>query len=105
MRNSPERTCRICFLVLANVGFGFLGVGLIMPILPYFQLDAVLTPSELADPQKVASTLALLKKAVGNEGLLWALGGLVVIVTSVIGYRATNDLPAVFLRSKPTNLD
>ncbi len=71
------------------IGVLFMLVGLIVvPILPYAQLDAVLTRSELADPAKRADTLALLKKASGNQWLLWTVGGLAVTAVSAIGLRA-----------------
>jgi hypothetical protein len=89
MRNPRERVCRICFGVLLAVGIGFLFVGLVVvPLLPHLQLDAVLTPWELADRQKRDATLVMLKRAAGNQWLFWAAGGLVVTVTSVVGLRA-----------------
>jgi len=89
VRTSQERICRICFGILLAVGTGFVFVGLlVVPILPLFQLDAVLSPSELADPVKRDATRALLEKAAGNQWLFWVAGGLVVTCTSAIGLRA-----------------
>jgi hypothetical protein len=89
MRTSRERTCRTCFGILLAIGVLFLFVGLlVVPVLPYFQLDAVLSPGELADPAKRAASLALLQKASGNQWLLWTAGGLAVTVASAVGLRA-----------------
>jgi hypothetical protein len=73
MREPRERVCRTCFGVLLAVGIGFLFVGLVVvPVLHYFQLDAVLTRRELADRQKHHATLVMLKRAAGNQWLFWA---------------------------------
>jgi amino acid transporter len=89
VRFSREHICQICFGVLLLVGVGFLFVGLaVVPLLPHFQLDAVLSPGELANPDKRDATLSLLKKAAGNQWLFWAAGGLVVTCTSAIGLWA-----------------
>lgn len=92
MSDSREKTRRTCFGVLLAVGVGFLFLGLtVVPRLPYFQLDTVLSPSELADPHRRAETLALLQRASGNEWLLWVAGGLVVVVASGIGLRTSRS--------------
>ena len=61
---------------------------LLVPALPYFQLDAVLTPQQLADVQTRDATLALLKKASGNIWLLWFVAGLAVTSCAGIGLAA-----------------
>ncbi len=79
----------ICFAVLLVVGVGFLFIGLVViPVLPYFQLDAVLTPAELADESKKEVTLAMLKRAAGNAWVLWSGAGLVVGTVSALGLWA-----------------
>lgn len=71
------------------VGVGFVAIGLVViPVLPYFQLERVLSPAELADKSKSAATLALLERAAGNTWLFWSLGGLFVIVLSAVGLWA-----------------
>ncbi len=89
MTTSRERTCRACLGVLLATGVFFLVVGLlVVPVLPHIQLDAVLSPGELADPAKRAATITLLQKASGNQWLLWTAGGLAVTVVSAVGLRA-----------------
>jgi hypothetical protein len=61
----------------------------LVPALPHFQLDAVLTPQQLADVQTRDTTLALLKKASGNTWLLWFVAGLVVTTCAAIGLAAS----------------
>ena len=106
MSNQRGCVCRICFGLLLAAGIGFLLVGLVVvPVLPYFQLDAVLTRTELADRQKSDATLVLLKKAAGNQWLFWSAAGLVVTVTSAVGLRAALGLEGSedqHLRAKPT---
>src|SRR5579883_173765 len=92
MQTAPGRITQTCFIVLIAVGLGFLFVGLLVkPIMPYIQLDRVLTPEELLDPNKRDATVALLKKAAGNEWLFWTASGLVVTVTSGIGLRTIRE--------------
>jgi hypothetical protein len=62
---------------------------LLVPVIPHFQLDAVLTPQQLADPQTRQTTLALLKQASGNVWLLWFGAGLAVTVSAGIGLVAS----------------
>jgi len=61
----------------------------LVPALPYFQLDVVLTPQQLTDVQTRQTTLALLKKASGNTWLLWFVAGLVVTGWAAIGWVAS----------------
>ena len=90
MRNQNLSVIRGCFLVLLGVGVFLLMTGTILePISPHFALDRVLTPAELHDPDKMASTLALLQKAQGNRWLLWTLTGIVVLFISGLGLWVT----------------
>ena len=69
----------------------FLIVGIfVIPTLPYIQLDAVLSGEELDNDALRESTLALLKKASGNQWALWALGGVAQLAIGVLGLRANN---------------
>jgi hypothetical protein len=96
MRDRREQICLICFGVLLAVGIGFLLMGLfVVPLMPHFQLDVVLSPSELADPQRRSQTLALFKAASGNQWLFWSLGGLVIILASGSGLWAALGLGCV----------
>jgi hypothetical protein len=80
---------RICFGVLMGVGVAFVALGLtVIPLMPYFQLDAVLLPADRNDPNCRAETLAVLNRAAGNQWLFWTGGGLLVIVKSGIGLRS-----------------
>jgi len=89
MQCRSARAPKLCFAAMLAVGVGFVAIGLVViPVLPYFQLDRVLSPAELADESKSAATLALLEKAAGNAWLLWSLGGLVVMVLSSVGLWA-----------------
>jgi hypothetical protein len=89
MPTSQVRICRICFGVLLALGVGLLVMGLIIvPVLPHFQLDVVLTPAELADTQKREATLRMLRMATGNQWLFWTGAGLVASCASSIGLRA-----------------
>jgi hypothetical protein len=86
MPTSQARICRICFGVLLALGVGLLVMGLlIVPVLPHFQLDVVLTPAELADTHKREATLRMLRIAIGNQWLFWTGAGLVAICASSIG--------------------
>jgi hypothetical protein len=94
MRSAPQGICRICFGVLLALGLGLLAAGLaVVPILPHFQLDAVLTREELTDAPKRAAMLALLKNANGNLWLFWAGAGLVAICASALGLWALGEVP------------
>jgi len=59
------------------------------PSLPYLQLDVVLTPAELADPEKKKAALELLKAAQGkNFWSHWPVTGAAISILSVIGLLA-----------------
>jgi hypothetical protein len=62
---------------------------IIVPILPHFQLDAVMTRDELIDKRKRESMLALLRNANGNLGLAWAGAGLITICAGSCGLWAS----------------
>ena len=77
------------FGIVAAMGLAFLVWGLLLvPAMPYFQLDAVLTSAELADRRKCAATLAGLKEAWGDEGPRSALKGIAVGAAGGIGLLA-----------------
>lgn len=84
------RVCRISLTICAVVGASLmLAAILIVPSLAYFQLDRVLTPEQLADPQTREATLVLLKKAGGNMWLVWFGAGLAVAVSAGVGLIAS----------------
>lgn len=86
---SPQRTCKICFSLLLALGILWTAIGLlVIPALPYVQLDAVLTMEELRDSAKREATLKLLQKAQGNESPFWTAAGLLVAGISVTGLKA-----------------
>lgn len=90
MTNRHEVIARFCFASLLVVGLGLLLIGLVIePMTPYIALDCVLTPTELADPIKRESMMAVLEKAEGNRWLLWALAGIIVIALSGVGLWTT----------------
>lgn len=85
-----SRLATLCFILLLIIGLGFLLIGLFaIPMLPYFQLDAVLTPADLADQSKKEATLAVLKRAGGNAWIFWSGGGLLVVCFSILGLWAS----------------
>lgn len=87
---TPVRTCQCGFLLVMLTGAGFLAIGLfVVPILPYFQLDVVLSPAELADARVCGSTLEMLKAAGGNLWLMWTVAGIVLASIGTIGFRAS----------------
>lgn len=69
-----------------------LAADVLVPSLPHFQLDAVLTPQQLADVRTRDTTLALLKRASGNTWLLWFVAGLVVTSCAAIDLAAYRPL-------------
>jgi hypothetical protein len=89
MTMRPISVCRVSLAACATIGIGLiLAAVLLVPVLPHVQLDVVLTPRELADPQTRQTTLALLKKASGNQWLLWLGAGLAVTMSAGIGLVA-----------------
>ena len=90
-------TTRLCFIGTILLGLGFLLVGLvIIPVIPHFQLDVVLTQDELTDDALRNSTLAMLKKASGNQWVVWTIGGVGQLVLGIAGLMSI---------SKPTHQD
>lgn len=86
----PIDLCRLSLAACAAVGICFMVAALVLvPALPYFQLDVVLTPEQLTDVQTRQTTLALLKKVSGNTWLLWFVAGLVVTGWAAIGWVAS----------------
>lgn len=86
----PIDICRLSLAACAAVGVCFMLVAvLLVPVLPHFQLDAVLTPQQLADVETRDATLALLKRASGNTWLFWFVAGLVVTGCAVVGLVAS----------------
>ena len=81
-------------MVCLLVGLGFVTLGFtIVRVLPYAQLDSALTPEELSDKAIHDKTLALLKRASGNQWLFWVVGGLVVTAASILGLWAVQSDP------------
>jgi hypothetical protein len=86
VRSFGEKIPTICLAAQLILGLLLLVVGLfVMPTMPYFQLDRVLTPTELEDDNKRTATLELLMKAGGNQWLLWTIAGSTTVVLSVLG--------------------
>ncbi len=82
----------LCFALTVAIGFGFLFLSLtLIPILPLFQLDAVLTQEQLRDKELRESTLKMLQKASGNQWILWAIAGLAQITIGVSGLFLSKD--------------
>jgi hypothetical protein len=85
-----------CFTAMLLIGLGFLLIGVcVVPVLPYFQLDAVLDDDELADAAKKAATLEILKRASGNQWVFWTVGGGAVAAISALGlWKNRRSTPA-----------
>lgn len=82
-------TIRLCFIGTILLGSAFLIFGLILiPVMPHFQLDVVLTQEELKDETLRETTLAMLKKASGNQWVIWTLGGAAQLAIGVVGLMA-----------------
>ncbi len=82
-------TTRLCFIATIFLGLAFLFFGIILiPVLPHFQLDVVLTQEQLKDDTLRESTLAMLKKASGIQWLIWTIGGAAQLTIGVIGLLA-----------------
>jgi hypothetical protein len=80
--------CKVCFSALILVGVGFLAMGLLVrPNRPHFQLDAVLTPEELANDEERQATPTLLKKLArgNNNWIFWTVSGALVTAVSTFG--------------------
>ena len=85
----PQRTCRISLAVCFAMGALLMIIAvLLVPALPHFQLDRVLTFEELVDPATREATLTLLKKAQGNSYLALFLAGAIVAVAAGVGLFA-----------------
>ncbi len=95
--NASNAPARFCFKALLVVGLVLLLFGLfVVPVSPQFQLDAVLSKAEFADQGKRQATLELLKRASGNQWLLWSVTGALVSSLSAIGLwncRRMSDKP------------
>jgi hypothetical protein len=93
---NPPKICTVCFIGVIVLGVGFVAIGLLLtPVLPYFQLDAVLSPKELADPQVRDVTLAILEKAGGNQWLMWSLAGVMFCAIGGVGLFALMRMHAL----------
>jgi hypothetical protein len=93
---APPRICTVCFVAVISLGVGFIAVGtLVIPVLPYIQLDVVLSLKELADSQIHDATLSMLKKAGRNQWLMWSLAGAILCVIGGIGLRTSLQLQAL----------
>jgi hypothetical protein len=80
---------RACFAAVVFIGLSFVFNGLIIiPARPNFQLDAVLTPAELADATQRNATLAMLKRAAGNDWLFWTGSGILIVAFAAVGLWA-----------------
>jgi hypothetical protein len=72
--------------LLLAIGVCLVGMGtLVVPALPYRQLDVVVTADERADESKRAAALEMLKRANGNAWLYWTIAGVGVIGLSAMG--------------------
>ena len=79
---------RKLFLVQLAGGLLILAWGLlVVPILPYVQLDVVLTPEQLRDQALKQQTLTMLQQIERHDMIWAAAAGLFVVVTSAIGLR------------------
>lgn len=86
----PLAACRISLVACLLIGVAIILFAIVLvPTMPHFRLDGVLTPHELADPPTREATLALLKKTNRNEWVLWFLAGLAVTVTAGVGLFAS----------------
>lgn len=86
MRIPPQRVCLLGFATTLALGIGWIVIGLlVIPALPWFQLDRVLTREELADPRKREATLELLQCAAGNMWLFWSVAGVLLVIVSAAG--------------------
>jgi hypothetical protein len=93
VRPLGEKIPTICLAAQLIVGLLLLVVGIfVMPYMPYFQLDRVLTPTELADDNKRTATLEMLRKASGNQWLLWTIAGTTTVVLSVLGLLSLSQI-------------
>ncbi|MCG8583362.1 MAG: hypothetical protein MI757_01450 [Pirellulales bacterium] len=79
----------MCFIATILLGLAFVVIGiLVITRLPIFQLDVVLSPEELKDDALRESTMAILKKASGNQWLFWTIGGAANVLVGTIGLLA-----------------
>lgn len=86
----PIIICRTSLAACAAVGMCLMLIGVVLvPTLPHFQLDSVLTAEQLADAPTRDATLALLKRANGNLWLLWFAAGLITTSCAVVGLLAS----------------
>ncbi len=85
---SKLRTSCLFALLFIGVVLSLIGL-LVIPSLPYVQLDAVLSPDELADDAKREATLAMLKRLNNNnQWAIWTVAGLLVVAFSAVGLYA-----------------
>lgn len=83
---------RLCFIGVILSGASFIVAGATLNVLvPYAQLDVVLSPEQLRDAELRAFTLALLQKASGRQWLLWILGGVVQLVLGCLGLQSSRS--------------
>ena len=81
--------------LLFAVGLCLVAVGtLIVPAMPYIQLDAVLAAEERADEAKRSAALEMIKRANGNSWLYWTVAGIVVIALSSVGLWSERKVEA-----------
>ena len=72
--------------LLLAIGICLVAMGtLVVPALPYSQLDVVLTASDRADEAKRTAALEMLQRANGNTWIFWTVAGAAVIILSGIG--------------------
>jgi hypothetical protein len=81
-----EKACLGTLLVfgIAVSLFGLIAV----PGFPYIQLDRVLSRDELRDESKKEATLALLKRAQGNQAIACTGAGVFIVACSALGLYA-----------------
>jgi hypothetical protein len=84
------------FLFALQILFGLLMMlqGAIVAVRPHALLDQVLTEAKMQDDQRRDATLAILKKAVGSDPVVWLGGGTAVSIMGVIGLASKPKPPA-----------
>lgn len=81
---------RLCFFGVLFIGLGCIFVcAQLDTIVPYFRLDVVLTPEELADDEITQRTLDYLRSAKSGHAPYWYATGIALVVLSGLGLWAT----------------
>jgi hypothetical protein len=92
MTQNRQRRIRRCFIVTGGLGLFLVLFGIfVMPTIPYFQLDAVLTPDQLRDEKLMDETLMMLQKVLGNQPQFCMLFGLAIVAASAVGFSQARE--------------